>query len=60
MKTTKKVYLSKCCDGPTSFVPPSLRKKGFYVCETCHKECKAYWKEVVTHVQISPGHYRPI
>ena len=60
MKTTKNVYLSDCCNGPTFFVPPSLKEKGFYVCGTCNEGCKTHLEEVVTHTKISPGHYRPI
>jgi hypothetical protein len=60
MKTTKQVLKSTCCCADVNYAPPCLGEEGFYVCDRCSCECIPHIEEVVTHIEIEKGVYRPV
>jgi len=62
---TEHKWLSKCCNEKVGFVPPSFGDPEFRVCMKCHasldRDEVLYVKnEIVTHVEIQKGIFRPI
>jgi hypothetical protein len=67
MKTTEIKYkhLSNCCGAKMLFCPPSFWYGWINVCSKCHssltdKEYTTTKEEIVTHIEIQKGIFRPV
>jgi len=60
METSKFINVSDCCEELVDFFPASLGESGFYFCEKCKTQCTVHEKEIVTHIKIEDGVYRPV